>query len=318
VTDSETTGAETTGADTTGFDMTDADTAAPGSTGADRELTARVTAAYTALADRWDTSGASWNQPVAARLVALARLAPGMRVLDAGCGAGAASIPAAAVVGPRGQVTGIDLAETMLARARRHAQAADLRQVTFQRADAVAPPFKPGSFDAVLASLVVYLLPGPAAALARWRALLRPGGRLAFSWVLAEDPAFEPAFAAVDAYLPEGRPGWGTSWRRWRSVAEAEAMLGTGYDAITTTVEPVTTRYDSPGHWWESSWTQAPRLAWQHIPPADRDAARDDAFRILEVIRAPDGTLARVRTTCYTTARAAPLAGAREPGLARW
>ena len=73
-------------------------------------------------------------------------------------------------------------------------------------------------------------------------------------------------------------------------VAEAEAMLGTGYDAITTTVEPVTTRYDSPGHWWESSWTQAPRLAWQHIPPADRDAARDDAFRILEVIRAPDGT----------------------------
>jgi len=280
--------------------------------GPGRDVTARVTAAYTALADRWDTGGAAWNQPVAARLVDLAGLSPGMRVLDVGCGAGAATLRAATAVGPGGQVTGIDLADTMLARARRQARAAGLPNVTFQRADAAAPPFEPGRFDAVLASLVVYLLADPAAALARWRALLRPGGTVAFSWVLADDPAFEPVFAAVDAFLPAGRPGWGATWRRWESAAEAEAMLGPGYEAVATAAEPVATRYESPAHWWQSSWTQAPRLAWQHIRPGDRDMARDAAFKLLEVIRGPDGTLTRVRTTCYTTARAAAGTGGAE------
>ena len=59
------------------------------------DLTARVAGAYSTLAPRWDTSGAAWNQPVATRLLALAGLAPGMRVLDVGCGAGAVSIAAA-------------------------------------------------------------------------------------------------------------------------------------------------------------------------------------------------------------------------------
>ena len=52
---------------------------------------------------------------------------------------------------------------------------------------------------------MVYLLPDPAVVLDRWRVLLRPGGILAFSWVLAEDPAWQPVFAAVDAFLPAGR-----------------------------------------------------------------------------------------------------------------
>lgn len=48
------------------------------------DLTGRVTAAYSDLAARWDTSGGAWNRPVAERLVGLAGLAPGMQVLDAG------------------------------------------------------------------------------------------------------------------------------------------------------------------------------------------------------------------------------------------
>jgi len=82
------------------------------------DLTARVAGAYTTLAPRWDTSGAAWNQPVAARLLDLTGLAPGMHVLDVGCGAGAVSIPAARAVAPGGRVIGIDLAAPMLTRAR--------------------------------------------------------------------------------------------------------------------------------------------------------------------------------------------------------
>jgi ubiquinone/menaquinone biosynthesis C-methylase UbiE len=272
----------------------------------DGDLTRQVTSTYTALAGRWDTGGAAWNQPVADRLVALAGPAPGMRVLDAGCGAGAASVTAARAVGPGGHVVGIDTAEPMLTRARQHAGEAGLGNTAFQHADAADPPFGPASFDAVLASMVIYLLPDPAAAIARWRELLRPGGALAFTWVIAEDPAWDPVFAAVDAFLPTGQEGWCAFTRRspWNSAAAVEGMLPrAAYSVITTVVEPVVTRYRDRSHWWESSWTQAPRLFWQHIPQAQREAARAAAFGHLEGLGAPDGSLARARTVGYTIAR---------------
>jgi len=56
--------------------------------------------------------------PQAARLVALAALRPGERVLDAGCGPGTATVIAAEGVGPGGAVVAVDVAEDMLARAR--------------------------------------------------------------------------------------------------------------------------------------------------------------------------------------------------------
>jgi SAM-dependent methyltransferase len=268
------------------------------------DLPRRVVGAYTALAGRWDTGGAAWNQPVATRLVSLARLAPGMHVLDAGCGAGAVTIPAARAVGPGGQVTGIDVAGPMLGRARQAALAQGITNTVFLNVDAAAPPFGPASFDAVLASMVVYLLADPGATLARWQKLLRPAGLLAFTWVLAEDPAWEPVFAAVDGFMPDGREGWSTFWRRhgWASPSHAEALLA-GFGDVRTVAEPVTTRYQSARHWWESSWTQAPALAWRHIPPGMRDQARRVAFKILRGVGEPGGTLTRVRTVCYTVAR---------------
>jgi ubiquinone/menaquinone biosynthesis C-methylase UbiE len=273
-------------------------------------LTGQVTDAYTALGRSWDTAGAAWNQPVAARLVALAGLAPGMHVLDAGCGAGAATIPAARAVSPGGQVTGIDVAEPMLERTRDAAGAAGLDNVTVQNADAADPPFAPASCDAILACLVAYLLPDPAAAISRWHCLLRPAGILALSWVLTDDPAWAAVFAAVDEFLPGGQQGWAAFSRRapWSSVPAVEAMLA-AYSRVTTTAEPVTTRYDSPDHWWASSWTQAPALIWRHIPPGRRGQARDGAFKILKDLRGADGTLARTRTVCYTTARPTPASG---------
>jgi len=77
--------------------------------------------AYSILAPRFDTAGAPWNVPVARRLVELAGLEPPMHVLDVGCGAGAATIPAALAVHPGGMVTGIDNAAPMLDRACKYA-----------------------------------------------------------------------------------------------------------------------------------------------------------------------------------------------------
>jgi O-methyltransferase/aklanonic acid methyltransferase len=269
---------------------------------------ARITRAYSALAGTWNTGSEKWNGPVGKNLVKAAGIRTGMHVLDLGCGTGAATIPAALAAGSSGCVVGIDTARAMLRRARKAAADLDLSNVTFLHGDAAAPQFPPASFDAILASLVVYLLRDPAAAAGRWHALLRPGGVVSFSWVVAEDPRFEAAYDAVDAYVLEGKPTWGATWRRWPSIEAAEAMLPAGFENIRTTTVPVETHYTGLAHWWQSQWLQGPRLCWDAIPLDLRDAAREAAFEALVPLLGDDGTLTRIRTTCYTTASAVALA----------
>jgi SAM-dependent methyltransferase len=93
-------------------------------------------------------------------------------VLDAGTGTGSVAL-LAAELGHR--VTGVDLSDGMLARARTKAAARGL-DVTFVHGPAEEPP--PGPFDAVIERHVVWTLPDPAGALRAWRAACRPGGRL--------------------------------------------------------------------------------------------------------------------------------------------
>jgi hypothetical protein len=60
--------------------------------------------------------------------------------------------------------------------------------------------------------------------------------------------------------------------------------------------------------------TQAPALIWRHIALGRRGQARDVTFKILEGMRAADGTLTRARTVCCTVARLASSAAAGGPG----
>jgi ubiquinone/menaquinone biosynthesis C-methylase UbiE len=264
---------------------------------------ARPEAAWGALAGTWDTTAATWSQPVADRLVTLAGLCPGMNVLDAGCGTGTASLAAARAVAPGGRVLGADWAAAMVLQARHKAAGAGIANIAFDCEDVTRLPYEPRMFDVVIASMVVPWLTGPQEALASWHSLLRPHGHLAFSWTGAEDPAWQPAFDVVDSFLPDGQR-WSDCTSRW-TVTEAEAFLPAAMTA-TTVIETHTSHYTSPGHWWLSAWTQAPAIAWSHIPPAQREQARQAAFAVLASIQAPDGSLERTRTVCYTTARRAP------------
>ena len=107
-----------------------------------------------------------------------AALAPGQRVLDMACGTGIAARLAAAQLGSTGAVVGADIDEAMLAVARRVPLTAGAAPVDWQRADALALPFADAGFDAVLCFEGLQFFPDRARALAEWRRVLRPGGRI--------------------------------------------------------------------------------------------------------------------------------------------
>jgi enediyne biosynthesis protein CalE5 len=138
------------------------------------------------------------------RLVADARLRFGMRVLDLGSGTGYPALLGAQTVGPSGSVIGIDLAEQMLAVARRKATASGLANVTFCTGDVTALPFEASSFDAVTSRFCLMFLPEIPKAAAEIARVLKPGG-----WV---------ATAVWSA--PEKNPSIGLSMEAIKKVVE--------------------------------------------------------------------------------------------------
>jgi ubiquinone/menaquinone biosynthesis C-methylase UbiE len=135
-------------------------------------------------------------------LVERARLQPGERVLDVGCGTGAVARAAAPVVGRTGSVVGVDTS------AERLTVASALPPVVgptieWRQADAASLPFPEASFNAVLCQQVLHLVRDRAAALSEMRRVLAPGGRVAISvWQSMEhSPAFVPIARAVTTHL---------------------------------------------------------------------------------------------------------------------
>lgn len=94
-------------------------------------------------------------------------------IADLACGTGSLT---ALVAGLGHSVVGVDLAESMVERAKAKT-ARFAGRVTIKQGDVSLPSLEPLSVDVILARHILWTLPDPQAALARWRSLLRPGGR---------------------------------------------------------------------------------------------------------------------------------------------
>jgi len=138
----------------------------------------RVAASFDAMAQSYDAL--RFVRRSAERLVELAAVAPGARVLDVATGTGFVALAAAAQVGAGGSVTGIDLSAAMLERARHKATAAGLA-VTFQVGDAERLEFADGAFDLVLCASSLFFVGDMIGAVREWRRVLAPRGLAVFS-----------------------------------------------------------------------------------------------------------------------------------------
>ena len=159
-------------------------------------------------------------------LLEAAEVVSGMRVLEVGCGLGALAAAAAAL---GAEVTGVDLAEGMLAEARRRHPG-----IEFVRADAERLPFGDDAFDVALGAFVVNHLPEPEAAAAELR---RVASRVALAmWGPADEVAILGLPARAAQGLTAGVPP-GPDAERFADRSALAALLGHGatvHDIRTT------------------------------------------------------------------------------------
>jgi SAM-dependent methyltransferase len=123
--------------------------------------------------------------------------APGETVLDMGSGAGFDAMLAALLVGPAGQVIGVDMTSAMLAKARASAAAVGLDNVAFREGYLEALPVDDSSVDVVISNGVLNLCPDKAAVLAEAYRVLRPGGRMQLSDIVVAREVPEDAKADI-------------------------------------------------------------------------------------------------------------------------
>jgi len=118
---------------------------------------------------------------------AVADLHPGETVLDLGSGGGIDVLLSAHRVGPAGKAYGLDMADEMLQLARRNAAEAGLSNVEFLQGHIEDIPLPADSVDVVISNCVINLSVDKQAVFAAMHRVLRPGGRIGVSDVVAED-----------------------------------------------------------------------------------------------------------------------------------
>lgn len=134
--------------------------------------------------------------------VAFAAVAPGMRVVDVGCGCGGTTLMLAEATGGAGSVLGVDVSRPMLDVAQH--RAADMPRITLTLADAATHPFPADGIDLLFSRFGVMFFDDPPVAFANMRRGMAKAGRVAFvCWrTMSDNPFFLVPWLAVKPFLP--------------------------------------------------------------------------------------------------------------------
>lgn len=204
------------------------------------------------VADRYEEATLNFG-PAITRMLDLAAVQPGDRVLDVATGPGMVARVAGRAVGATGQVVGVDIAEQSLEVARRKAAEEGLGQVTFEVQDAENLSLPDASFDKVFCSMGLMHFPAPEKALAEMHRVLKPGGKLvAAVWGEAEkSPFIQVALTTLARVFPPPKVERPSMFRFGQPAILEKLVLYAGFSQAQA--EEVVTEFSatSPSGYWQ-------------------------------------------------------------------
>ena len=210
----------------------------------------------------WDSAAVGWNEwsefndradaHISERLVELAEVGPGSRVLDVAAGYGEPALTAARKAGPEGHVVATDISPEMLAFARERVAAAAVDNVEFMESDASSLNFPCGSFDAAVSRWGIIFEPDAEAAAQRIRGFLSPGARMAISsWGEPDQVPFLsiPMRTTMKRFgVPPPPPGTPGPLSRPTPGALGGLLEAGGFSNVAVEQQEVIYEFDSPEH----------------------------------------------------------------------
>jgi ubiquinone/menaquinone biosynthesis C-methylase UbiE len=269
--------------------------------------------------EAWNKSAASWNkwwpilenasQAVNARLVELAGVKPGHRVLDIATGTGEPAVTAARAVGPGGRVVGVDQSGEMLAIARERARALGLTNLEFVESDAESARLDDASFDAAVCRWGLMFMPDLDGAVRLIHRALKPGARFATAvWASGEKvPMITLASEAIRriAKLPPPPPGAIEPTRLADTSILSAALSGAGFSQLGIETMIVPFHFRSPDEFadFRSELGRAGAMMARLTTQA-RAEVRAELIRATDRFKVADGSVVLPSETICFCARA--------------
>ncbi|MGH2984332.1 MAG: class I SAM-dependent methyltransferase [Solirubrobacterales bacterium] len=257
---------------------------------------------------QWDRAASGWRKwtelideaagGISERLVELAGVEPGSRVLDVAAGYGEPSLSAARRAGAEGAVVATDISAEMLAFGRERTKAAGLDNVEFMQADASALDFPHESFDAAVSRWGIIFEPDAEGAAARVRGFLKPGAQMAISsWGPPEHVPFlaipmRTAMKRLD--VPPPPPGTPGPLSRPTPETLGGLLEGGGFSDVQVEEAEVTVEWESPEEFTTFIKEIAPPIIAM-IEPHPKDVQDEIWAAITEAVREAAADSGKVR-----------------------
>jgi ubiquinone/menaquinone biosynthesis C-methylase UbiE len=227
-------------------------------------------AVFDHIARMYDGGGAAVFAHFGRRLVEMAGVRPGERVLDVATGRGAVLFPAAEQVGATGEVVGEVVGTDLSAEMARSTDEEARRRGLPARAlvmDAEQLDFPDGAFDHVLCGCGIMFFPQLQHALGEFRRVLKPGGQLAVTtWRVAQTDDLATVLTTLGLFAPGGY------YRNYKEPAELAALLvAAGFGDVRVREATATFRYADLDQYWE---TAAGTWMWLRLNAPDTEQTR--------------------------------------------
>lgn len=246
----------------------------------------QAASAWGRAATTYSQVGPHFFQHFGERLVEIAPISEGGRVLDVAAGRGAVLFPASAKVGPDGEVVGIDYSEGMARETSAQIEVLGIQNARMLQMDAEMLEFEDASFDCVLCGFALFFFPHLDKALSEFRRVLKPGGVLAVStWGPGDD-----RWKWLDELADGARPQYDKERPQFDKPEGMRALLGeAGFANVEVSQEEAEFFYADEEEWWATQWSHGARLLLERLPPEALERARPIAHQKLQEMKQPEG-----------------------------